>query len=175
MTVKYALMVGTALWGFNTLAAAAALAEAAPQVHVLAKRDGVAVKSAMRRSPHGGSVTYTFSVSVSTSISTSADYKVKTPLKASFLIYYTGTVCQSPLHEKFKIPRTRTAYAKISKATETSSLGCPNGPSTFYGDAYDLQTRHAIGKTDRFDSTLTAKFKQDVLKIDMQVSVAIGP
>jgi hypothetical protein len=168
-------MIGTALWGFSTLGIAPALAEATPHIHMLTKRDGVAVKSTMHRSHSGGSVTYTFSVSVSTSISTSVDYKVKTPLKGTFFAFLTSSLCQSPLQEKIKFPRTKTAYAKISKATETSSFGCPYGPVTFYGDAYDLETKHAIGKTDHFDSTLIVKSEAAVLKVEMHVAVAIGP
>jgi hypothetical protein len=166
-------MLGTVLCGLSTFSASAVLAASAPEIHVLAIRDGIVVKSALLHRRSGANSTYTGSVS--TAVSTSADYRVKTALSNTFLAFSSGTLCDFPLHVKNTVAPVKTAYARIGTATETLSAGCPGGPVTLYGDTYDLKTRHAIGKTDHFASNFTVKFKSAVAKLDLHVTVAIGP
>ncbi len=123
-----------------------------------------------------GSVTYTFSVN--TSVSTASAYKVKTKLAGTFYKFNSNSsLCTQP-KQKVKLMTKKTKYAKLSTTTETYSEGCSTGPTTFYGDVYDLQTKKAVGKTDQFASTLHAKFKnssgKQKGKLTLDVSVAIG-
>ncbi len=68
----------------------------------------------------------------------------------------SGTLCSTP-KEKIKAPK-KSIYAKIGTATETYSLGCPSGPTTFYGDTWSNKTGVA-GETDTFQSKLIGIFK----------------
>ena len=173
MTLKHVLMLGTVLCGLSTFSASAVLAAPAPNIHVLAVRDGVVVKSALLHRRAGASSTFTGSVS--TAVSTATDYRVKTPLSNTFLAFSSGTLGDFPLHVKHKVAPVKTVYARIGAATETFSAGCPGGPVTLYGDTYDLKTRHAIGKTDHFASNFVVNFKSGVTRLDVHVAVAIGP
>ena len=61
------------------------------------------------------------------------------------------------------LARTLLSGAALSGRVEagilTYSLGCPSGPTKFYGDNYRLMDKARAGKTDRFESSLTAKFR----------------
>ncbi len=172
MTIKGILLTGAALC---SLSLAPALAASAPHVHVTALHAGAVKKSAMKQAAPGA-VTYTFSVS--TSVSTASAYKNKTKLAGTFYKFNSNSsLCTQP-KEKVKLMTKKTKYAKLSTGTETYSEGCSSGPTTFYGDIYDLQTKSAAGKTDTFASTLTAHFKnssgKEKGKLTLDVNVAIG-
>jgi hypothetical protein len=157
---------------------APALASSAPYVFVAAAHPGnVHVKTAL----HVESPTHSCStLVVSTSVSTSADYKKKTPLVDTYYTFYdSGSFCNSSEKQKIKLAVKKTAYAKLSAGTETFTGYCSTAPTVFYGDVYDLQTKKAKGKTDTFKSTLVGKdihYNHGLYNIDvvLDVIVAIG-
>jgi len=176
MTFKRVLMVGAALCGISALSAVSASAATAPNIHLLALHKSAVVKTAVHHQPAG---TATYTITVSTTISSSADYKVKTPLA---LTYYTFTSnsnpCTFPKKQKISVSPKKTKYAKIGTSTETSTLSACTTPDTFYGDTYDLTSKKAVGQTDSFVSTLKATFKNGGKKIKgtlfLDVTVDIG-
>jgi hypothetical protein len=176
MTLKRVLMVGVALCGISALSAVSANAATAPNIHLLALHNSAVVKTAVHHQPAG---TATYTITVSTTISASADYKVKTPLA---LTYYTFTSssnpCKFPKKQKITVSTKKTKYAKIGTSTETSTLSGCSTPDTFYGDTYDLTAKKAVGKTDAFVSTLKATFKNGGKKLKgtlfLDVTVDIG-
>jgi len=173
MSIKGILLAGAALC---TIAAAApALAKSAPHIHVLALHPGAVTKSHMHIGPDA-KVTYTFSVS--TAVSTSADYKVKTNLGATFYTWLSNsTICDQPKKEKVTLSVSKTKYAALSTGVETYSEGC-SAPTKFYGDVYDLTSKKGKGKVDTFSSDLKAKFTNANGKqkgsLILDVSVSIG-
>jgi len=84
------------------------------------------------------------------------------------------TLCSSP-KQKVRAPK-KSIYARIGTATETYSLGCPSGPTTFYGDTWSNKTGVA-GETDTFQSKLIGHFKNSSNKykgeLVLDVSVII--
>lgn len=99
-------------------------------------------------------LTYTFSVYGTADVE--LDKKV---LVGSFYKWNSNsTVCSTP-KMKLKLDPKKTVYGKISVATQTYSLGCPSGPTVYYGVAYKLTNPDGIGETDHFKSSLIGKFK----------------
>ncbi len=176
MRLRHILMIATALCGSISLAAVPALADNTPQIHVLTLRKGVVVKSVtLNRMPNASG---TNSISASTSISTSANYRVKTVLRNTlFTLQSASSICypDNPLKVGARAYPAKTKYAKVSAGSVTYSIGCRSGPVTAYGDSYDLRTRHAVGKTDHFDATFKFKFKLSMLTVHEHVTVSIGP
>jgi hypothetical protein len=173
MTIKGVLFAGVAL---SILSAAPALAGVAPHVHVTAMHPGSAINKTAMHHDKTGTLTYTFSIY--TTISTKASYNKTTPLAATYYTWDNSySICDSPKKETITLSTTKTAYAALSTGTETYSEGCSSGPTTFYGDIYDLTTKKAKNKTDTFSSDLKAtikdaqgKFKASLI---LDVSVAI--
>jgi hypothetical protein len=173
MKIKDFLLAGGSLC---TLCAGSAFADTAPKFHVSAMRPGHAVmKTPMHKSPVGH-LTYTFSVY--TGVSTASAYHMKTPLPATYYKWNSSySICTAPKIRN-RLATKKTKYADLRTGQQSYSLGCPNGPTKFYGDQYNLQTKQAVGKTDTFTSTLTGHFMsggtayKGVLTLD--VSVAIG-
>jgi hypothetical protein len=175
MTLKHVILASAALCA---LSIAPALAADAPPVAAAAAHPGNAhVKTAMHRGPIGH---ITSTIPVSTGVSTSADYKKKTPLPDTYYTFYdSGSFCNSSEKQKQVLAKKKTKYAKLSTGTETLTGYCSTAPTVFYGDVYDLQTKKAKNKTDSFVSTLTGKkihYNGGVYDIDvhLDVSVAIG-
>ncbi len=174
MTIKGILLASVSLC---TICAGAAFASTSPHALVAQMHPGHAVvKTSLHNTPGSG---LTSTAAVSTGVSTSADYKKKTKLAATYYTFLnSGTFC-SPPKEKVKLSEKKTKYAKLGTSTETYSEGCGT-PSTFYGDVYDLQTQKATGKTDTFTSSLDGKnvhFDGTVYKkakLNLDVSVAIS-
>lgn len=174
MTIKGVLLAGASLC---TLTAGAAFAKSAPNVHVLAAHPGVGhtvVKTSLHPK-NAGTVTYTFSVY--TAVSQSADHGVKTKLAATYYTFLSNSsLCQQPKKEKVTLSTKKTKYAKLSTSTETYSEGC-GAPTTFYGDVYDLTSKKTPKTPDAFVSTLKAKFKNasgpqtGILNLDVSVSI----
>lgn len=106
-----------------------------------------------------------------------SDLHKSVPLVGTFAKFNSNsTICSAP---KTKIKsHKKSVYAKISTGTETYSLGCPSGPTTFYGDYYKLTDKSGEGHTDTFQSLLTGTFHNGSTKykgrIVFDVSVAIG-
>jgi len=98
---------------------------------------------------------------------------VKTPLVYT---YYTFNNSGSPCNvkDKIKLSTKKTAYAKLSTATETepgSFYGC-SSPVTFYGDVYDLTAKKVTsGTEDSFVSTLTSKIVFNGTKYDATLNL----
>jgi len=175
MSIKTVLLASAALC---TLSLAPALAASAPPVAAAAAHPGnVHVKTAM----HTGAIQHlTSSVSVSTGISASADYKVKTMLPATYYTFYdSGSFCNSSQKEKQVLATKKTAYAKLSTGVETLTGYCSTSPTKFYGDNYDLTSKKGKGKVDSFVSTLTGKkihYNGGLydIKVNLNVRVTIG-
>ena len=150
-----------------------ALATHVPKFHVLALLDGRVVNKTKLHNPGGEHITYTLGISTSVSAS---DLHKTVPLAKTFYKWssYTDN-CNNP-RQKIKAQK-KTAYAKISAATETYTVG--DCTTVFYGDTYKLKDKSGFGQTDSFVSTLYGWFKgssgaqyKGTLKLD--VSVAIG-
>jgi hypothetical protein len=155
MTIKGLLLAGASL---ATVGAGAAYA--APTIHVAALHNGfgnghAAVKTSMHHATVG-SITSTYLVY--SSVSTAADYKVKTNLKYTFYTYYnSGSLCDANAQKlKVKLSTKKTAYAKLSTGVESYTEGCATAVK-FYGDVYDLTTKTAVGSVDSFVSSLEGK------------------
>jgi hypothetical protein len=170
MRIKAILLASAALCAIGSPPAVSGTH--APQIHVMARHAGAAVKSAIRPR-HGTDLTYTFSVS--TAVSTKADYKIKTKLAAVTLV--TLSNCE-PAYEALILSKTKTAYATLGTYTSAYSFGCGT-PTRVFGITYDLQTRKAVGKTDRFLAYLTTKLTgPDAVytgKLNLETNVLIGP
>jgi hypothetical protein len=150
MSIKRALLVGVSLY---TIGASAAYAKSTP-VLVAQLHPGHAVLKTALHSQKPTNVTYTYSIS--TTVSTSADYKQKTKLAHTYYTYLnSGTFC-IPVKETVKLPSHKTKYAKLRMGTESYSEGCGT-PSKFYGDVYNLQTKKGKGNTDQFTSLLIGR------------------
>jgi len=97
-------------------------------------------------------VTYTYGVYTYQS----ASAPKKTHLGATFYKWNdSGSLCSAP-PMSIKAPK-KSVYAKIGTASQTYSIGCTNGPTTFIGDTWTNKTGVA-GNTDTFTSTLIGKF-----------------
>jgi hypothetical protein len=176
MRIKTVLLVGAALCAISM---APVVAAPAPHIIAVAAHPGNAhVKTAL----HTGKIhQITSTIAISTGVSTSADYKKKTPLVSTFYTFFdSGNFCKRSEKEKMKLPVKKTAYAKLSTGVETRTGYCSTAPTKFYGDNYDLQTRKAKGKTDKFISTLVGRkihYNGGLYNIDLNldVTVAIGP
>jgi hypothetical protein len=153
MTIKGLLLAGASL---ATFGASAAYAERAPTIHVAALHPGHAVVKTAMHSSKASNLTSTFLVY--SSVSTAADYKVKTHLIYTYYAYYdSGSFCGTKNGKtKVILSTKKTAYAKLSTAVETYSEGCGT-PTSFYGDVYDLTTKTAVGQVDSFVSDLYGK------------------
>ena len=151
------LLGGVAL---SVLAAVPAVAQVQiPAMRVTALHAGHVVKKTNLHNPCSAPhCDYTFSV---------YSYQPASAPKKTHLIYTyykwnsNSTLCSDP-KEKIKAPK-KSIYAKIGTATETYSLGCPSGPTVFYGDTWSNKTGVA-GETDYFVSTLTGKFQNNGIK-----------
>lgn len=176
MTLKGVLLAGAALC---VLSAVPALAKSAPTMAVGAAHVGhMQVKTPM----HAGKIQHlTSTIAVSTGVSESADYKVKTPLPYTYYTYYdSGSFCNSKQKESVTLKTKKTKYAKLSTGVETLSGYCSTAPTKFYGDNYELTTKKAKNKTDSFTSTLVGKkihYNGQVYDINtnLDVKVAISP
>jgi len=150
MPIKRALLVGVSL---HAICAGAAYAKSAP-VLVAQMHAGRAVVKTNLHSQYPNTMTSTYVIS--TTVSTSTDYKTKTKLAHTYYTFLnSGTFCNPP-KETVKLSTHKTKYAKVSEGTESYSGGCST-PTKFYGDVYDLQTKQAVGETDKFGSTLIGK------------------
>lgn len=159
-----------------TIGAAPAFAGSAPHFNVVALHGGAVTKSVM----HTNTTNVTYTISVATSVSVASGYKVPTKLAATYYTFQSnGSICQAPKKEKVKLAAKKTKYAKLSTSTETYSEGCSSGPTTFYGDVYDLIKKSGKNKTDSFVSTLTADFTSSGTKykgtLNLDVGVSITP
>jgi hypothetical protein len=176
MKVKAFLLTGVALC---TLSLSSAFAKSAPDIHVMSVNRGAVVKSVMT---HKTATNQTSTIAVTTDISTSADYKKKTDLTKTYYAWVTqaSDLCAEIPKEKIKVSAKKTKYASLSTHIATypgSDYGCSTTVST-YGDVYDLTTKTAVKKKDKFESYLTAKVtlqgtKYD-LKLVLDVTVPIG-
>jgi hypothetical protein len=69
-----------------------------------------------------------------------------------------STICSAP-KTKVKFAAKKTQYGKINAATQTYSLGCSSGPTTFYGVDYKLKDPAGKGKIDLFRYSVIGTFK----------------
>jgi len=173
MTIKGILFAGAALCAIAT---APALAATAPKVVISALHPGSAhVKTIAIHNKTTDHSTYT--IGVTTGVSTSSDYKVKTPLYGTYYHWGTGTSpCSGIYPEKIKASTKKTAYAKIGTGVETFSTaetGC-SSTDTYYGATYDLSTKSGVGKTDSFSTSLTAKLKEGKTTYDLDLVLDIA-
>ena len=171
-----ALLGGAAL---GALATAPALAGDAPHFGITALHAAKVVNKTKVRDPSHQHVTYTFGVSTDVPAS---DFRQTVHLYGTYYKWsstFSGSsTCSNP-KQKLKTPK-KSIYAKLGKATETYSLGCPSGPTVFYGDTYKLTDAVGEGQTDHFVSTLIGWFQnlgngqkyKGTLYLD--VSVTIG-
>jgi hypothetical protein len=167
MQFKVILCAGAAL---GAITATSAMAGTPPaQVLAIAGGPDFALKTRFRL-PHAKSITYT--VSVTTTISTAAAYKVKTKI-GPYLWVSNNSLCQEPGREKLTLATRKTRYAKLGKAIETYSEGCGK-PIHFYFTTYELGTRTAAGKTDYFAATLKAKVIYDGVDYDATLNIDTG-
>ncbi len=153
MTIKNILSGGAALCALRM---APAVASPAPHIIAVAAHPGeVHVKTSL----HAEKPTTSCStISISTGVSTSSAYKVKTPLSGTYYTFFdSGSFCNSSEHQRVKLAVRKTSYAKLSPGTETYTGYCSTAPTVFYGDVYDLRTKKAQGKKDTFTSTLVGK------------------
>jgi hypothetical protein len=164
MPFRKILCAGAALGAISNAAAMAGPPSA--QVVVVAKTGNFALKTAIQHSP-AKSITYT--VSVTTTISTAADYKIKTKI-GPYMWDSNNSLCQEPEHEKLRLGTRKTKYAKIGTAIETYSVGCGK-PSKFYFTTYELETKAAVGKTDHFTASLKAKVTDGGIKYDATLNI----
>ena len=150
MPIKRVLLVGVSL---HAIGAGAAYAKSTPVLVAQMHPGRAVVKTALHsQKPTNNTYTYT----LSTTVSTSADYKKKTKLAHTYYTFLnSGTFCNPP-KETVKLSTRKTKYAKVSKGTESYSEGCGT-PTKFYGDVYDLQTKKGVGSTDQFPSILIGR------------------
>jgi hypothetical protein len=173
MTIRTALLAGASLC---TICAGAAFAKSTPVLVAQIHGGQGVVKTSMHSNAPAN---LTSSISVATGVSTSADFKKKTNLAATFYTFlHSGTFCNPP-KQKVKLSTKKTKYAKLSTGVESYSEGCGT-PSQFFGDVYDLTSKKGKNKTDKFTSALIGKdvhfggttYKKGTL--NLKVSVAIG-
>jgi len=172
MTIKGLLLAGASL---ATFGASAAYAERAPTIHVAALHPGHAVVKTPMHSSKVSNLTSTFLVY--SSVSTAADYKVKTKLIYTYYAYYdSGSFCGTSNGKTKVILSTKsTAYAKLGTSTESYSEGCGT-PTVFYGDTYKLTTKSAVGQVDSFVSDLHGKkihFQGEVYDINTNLDLEV--
>jgi hypothetical protein len=140
---------------FCALAAAPAVAESHPAFLVTALHGGRVVNKTKLHNSKAMHITYTFSVY--SNVQAVLDKKV--PLTGSFYKWNSySTACSNP-KQKMKFDPKKTQYGKVSVATQTYSLGCPSGPTVFYGADYKLTNPDGKGNTDHFVSSLIGTFK----------------
>jgi hypothetical protein len=156
MDFRTTLLATVAVCG---LAAGPALArESAPNIHLMASRGQTLVAVHGKSHVKDPSITnYTVTTTFSGSISTAADYKVKTEIVGE--AWFSGSCTEPTSKQKWVGLPKKTVYAKISTGTVTSSLAngaCPGDTFKFYTVLYDLTTKNAAGSTDSFTGTLTA-------------------
>jgi hypothetical protein len=173
MTIKGILFAGAALCAIAT---APALAATAPKVAIFALHPGSAHVKTIRI--HNKATEHTtVTLATTTSVSTAADYKVKTPLYDTYYHWGTGSSpCSGIYPEKITASTKKTAYAKIGTGVETFSTGetgC-SSTDTYYGATYDLSTKSGVGKTDSFSTSLTAKLKDGKTTYDLDLVLDIA-
>jgi hypothetical protein len=173
MTIKGGLLAGVSIC---TICAGAAFAKTAPLVAQMRPGHAV-VKTAVHPGVTPANLTST--ASVSTGVSTSADYKKKTNLLGTFYTFlHSGTFCNEPKEKAVLTSGKKTSYAKLSTGSVSYSEGC-GSPSKFYGDIYDLQKKTGAGKTDSFSSALKAHkvvfggttYKHGTLNLNVHVQI----
>jgi len=89
----------------------------------------------------------------------SSDYFHKTaPLVQTYYKWNSySTICS---HPKQRVrTQKKSLYGRAYPDTQTYSIGCPSGPTTFYGDTYRLMDKAGEGKVDFFKSSLSGKFR----------------
>ncbi len=157
----------------GALGVAPAIAQPAhPGFHPVALHAGHAVNKTKLHNQGATHQTYTFGVY--------SDQPAGAPKKTHLIYTYyvwggwSSNLCMTP-KPKIRAPK-RSIYAKIDTATETYSFGCPSGPTVFYGDTWTNKTGMS-GETDKFVSTMTAKFMNSGTKykgtMHLDVSVFI--
>ena len=146
-----------------------------PGFHPVALHAGHAVNKTKLLNQGATHLTYTFGVY--------SEQPASAPKKTHLIYTYYQWVTSwsdsftcTPLKTRIKAPK-RSIYAKIGTATETYSFGCTNGVQpVFYGDTWTNKTGTS-GETDRFVSTLAAKFTSSGKKykgtLNLDVSVFI--
>ena len=139
------------------LAAVPAAAGSHPAFSFTALHGGHAVNKTKLHNHGATHITYTFGVY--SYISFSSAFGKKVPLAGSFYKWNSySTFCSSP-KQKIKVIPKKTEYAKIGITTQTYSLGCPSGPTVFYGVTYKIYNPDAEGHTDHFVVEDRGRFK----------------
>jgi hypothetical protein len=149
------LLSGVALCALTPLPA---LAVSHPAFTFTAVHAGRMVNKTKFHVPERLHLTYTFSVYASAKL----DLGVKTQIGGLYRWNSTvsghSTICSNP-KQKMTFDSKKTLYGKLSAATETYSMGCPSGPTTYYGTDYKLTDPNGYGKTDHFRSSLIGRFQ----------------
>ncbi len=152
------------------LASVPAVAEIPSAFHVTALHGGRVVNKTKLHNRGATHITYTYGVYTYVS---SAQLNKTVKLYGTFY-KFEEHICSTPV--KAKAPK-KSEYAKIGIATETYSLGCPSGPTVFYGNTYELKDPNAKGHTDHFVSTQVYQFRsggtkyRETVNLDVDVSI----
>lgn len=162
--------------GLSVLAAVPATAHPKhPAMHLTALHEGKAVNKTRLHNQGATHVTYTFGVY--SYIPFAEYYRHKLPLRGSFYKWNnSGTLCSMP-DQKIRVDPKKTTYGRASIITETYSIGCPSGPTTFYGVAYKITDPNAEGQTDEVHVILKGKFHngskkyRGTLNLDLNLTI----
>jgi hypothetical protein len=161
------LLSGAAI---SVLTAVPVVASNAPILHLMALHGGRVVNKTKMPNRGATHVTYTFAYYSSQS----ANAPPKAHLVSTFYAFSSTDICNLS-KQRLEVPK-KSIYAKIGKGTETYSLGCPNGPTTFFGDTWTNKTGKS-GDTDFFVSKRIGKFEKNGTKyketLNMDVTVFI--
>lgn len=100
-----------------------------------------------------------------------SDLRKTVPLAGTFFRWNSySTLCSHP--KQHIRAWKKSTYAKITTGTQTYSVGCPSGPTEFYGDFYKLTDKSGFGKSDFFESELTGKFRNHYGKYKGRLIIA---
>ncbi len=149
------LLGGVAL---GALAIAPAMASDSPAFHLFAMHDGRLVSKTIMHHSHRQHISTV--ISTYSYIQPSDLHKTVKLRHTYFKWSDNHDICSTP-KQWVKLSTKRTQYAKIGISTETYSEGCPNGPTTFYGDTYKLTNPAGEGQRDSFYSSLIGRFTFD--------------
>lgn len=146
------LLGGAAL---AALAVAPGVAKNAHAFHFTALHGGRVVYKSKFHNPHrcddSSCTAYVY-----TSVPASDLRKTVRLIDTFYKLNSNSTICNNPT-QHLKAPR-KGQYGKVGAATETYSIGCPSGPTTFYGNTYKLTDKAGEGKNDVFVSKLRGEF-----------------
>jgi hypothetical protein len=174
MTIKFTLLAGAAWFSLASIPAEAAKA---PGIHIVALHeiDG-ATKTIM---PNGAAGATAITTSVTTTISTAADYRKKVALGKTYYTFvtYTSTYqCRVSVPQKLKLSTRKTAYANLGKTTFHSTVMSFSDCYThldYYGVSYTLGAKNAAGKKDKFVSKLIGYYPAGKATFTEDITVKI--